>query len=106
LQLPVEKKWAFNVYWMYAIVLKSQHAKKRDQLIEHLWSHGIQSRTFFCPMNQQPVLRKSQEFRKISCPVADRLWESGLYLPSAWNLTEATIIKISDVIRSFFENLE
>lgn len=99
LGLPVELDWAFNVYWMYAIVVKPEFGFTRDQLAGALQGEGIQTRTFFCPMNQQPVLRALPGFRDISCPVADRLWETGLYLPSTWNMSEETIKQIVDSIR-------
>lgn len=99
LQLPTEMDWAKNVYWMYGLVVRPGFGISRDQLTEALAERGIQTRTFFCPMNQQPVLQKLEGFRKISCPVADSLWEDGLYLPSTWNLDEETITFISTAIR-------
>jgi len=98
-QLPVELEWASNVYWMYAIVIKPEYGLSRDQLAEFLWENKIQTRTFFCPMNQQPALQSQDGFQDIACPVADRLWETGLYLPSSTNLTENTIIQIAEVIK-------
>lgn len=103
LQLPVELDWAFNVYWMYAIVVKPEFGLTRDQLAEALWADGIQTRTFFCPMNQQPVLQSLPGFRDVPCPVADRLWETGLYLPSACNLSEQTIKQIANSIRRAYQ---
>lgn len=99
LQLPTELEWAKNVYWMYGLVVKPEFGVSRDQLVEALAERGIQTRTFFCPMNQQPVLQKQEGFRKIHCPVADSLWETGIYLPSSWNLTEEAITFITDAIR-------
>ncbi len=99
LQLPPEKDWAKNVYWMYGIVVKPEFGISRDKLTEALNERGIQTRTFFCPMNQQPVLEKMEGFRKTPCPVADSLWETGLYLPSAWNLSEENVSFIADAIR-------
>jgi perosamine synthetase len=98
LQIPVELDWAKNVYWMYAVVVKPEFGMTRDQLMDALWADGIQTRTFFCPMNQQPVLQTLPGFRGVPCPVADRLWENGLYLPSSWNLPEQTIKEITDSI--------
>jgi len=106
LQLPVELDWAFNVYWMYAIVVNPEFGLTRDQLSDSLWKEGIQTRTFFCPMNQQPILQSLSEFRDVPCPVSDRLWENGLYLPSAWNLPEHTIKKIVENIRSIYEQIK
>jgi perosamine synthetase len=99
LQLPVEKSWARNVYWMYGVVVNSDYGISRDTLVEVLDERGIQSRTFFCPMNQQPVLKDLAGFRELPCPVADKLWETGLYLPSAWNLSEKDIIAVADAMR-------
>jgi perosamine synthetase len=99
LQLPVELDWAKNVYWMYALVVKPEFGLSRDQLVEALYQDGIQTRTFFCPMNQQPFLRGMPAYRDVPCPVADQLWETGLYLPSAWNLDEETIKTIAGSIR-------
>ena len=103
LQLPVEADWAFNVYWMYALAVKPELGITRDQLAEALRSDGIQTRTFFCPMNQQPVLQSLPGFRNVPCPVADRLWETGLYLPSSWNLSDETINQIAERIRRAYE---
>ncbi|MEX2160738.1 MAG: DegT/DnrJ/EryC1/StrS family aminotransferase [Anaerolineales bacterium] len=99
LQLPAELDWAKNVYWMYGIALKPEFGTSRDKLTEALGERGIQTRTFFCPMNQQPVLQKVEGFREVPCPVADSLWETGLYLPSTWNLEEEKITFIADAIR-------
>ncbi len=99
LQLPPELPWAKNVYWMYAIVVKPEFGCTRDQLMQHLTKADIESRTFFCPMNQQPFLRAQNGFRDVPCPVADRLWQTGLYLPSSCKLTEEQILSVCQQIR-------
>ena len=99
LQLPAEAPWARNVYWMYAMVVKPEFGLRRHELIRWLTADGIDTRTFFCPMNQQPCLQKIPDFRAVPCPVADRLWETGLYLPSTYTLTEDQIRMIADSIR-------
>jgi|RhiMetdeSRZDD1v2_1073273.scaffolds.fasta_scaffold22653_5 perosamine synthetase len=104
LQLPVEAEWARNVYWMYAVVVHREFGMTRDQLAEWLWGDGIETRTFFCPMNQQPCLQAQPGFRVTPCPVADRLWESGFYLPSSYTLTEETIKTIAKSIQRAAEH--
>lgn len=95
LQLPAEAEWARNVYWMYAIVVREEFGMSRDELMQWLRDDGIDTRTFFCPMNQQPCLESRPGFRAVACPVADRLWETGLYLPSTYTLTEETLKQIA-----------
>jgi perosamine synthetase len=99
LRLPVELEWARNVYWMFAVVVEPEFGISRDALMARLREAGIETRTFFCGMNQQPFLRAQPGWREVACPVADRLWERGLYLPSAASLDEATIGRIADAVR-------
>jgi perosamine synthetase len=99
LQLPTEAPWARSVYWMYAVVVHQEFGLSRDQLMEALAADGIETRTFFCSMNQQPCLRSIPGFRVAPCPVADGLWTSGLYLPSSHTLGEDVIASIADSIR-------
>ena len=98
LQLPVELDWAKNVYWMYALTIGPEFGISRDELMAKLQERGIETRTFFCPMNQQPCLETLPGFRAVPCPVADSLWQTGLYLPSAPSLSQATIKHICDTI--------
>ena len=99
LQLPVELPGARNVYWMYAVTIEPEFGLSRDDVARRLLAEGIETRTFFCPMNQQPFLRQQEGFREIPCPVADRLWEKGLYLPSANHLDDTTIVRVCDAIK-------
>jgi perosamine synthetase len=103
LQLPIELPWARHVYWMYSVVVRPEFGATRDQLAQALRADGIDTRTFFCPMNQQPCLESRPGFRNVPCPVADRLWETGLYLPSTFTLTEETINHIANRVAAVSE---
>lgn len=100
LRLPVELDWARSVYWMYAVVVEPDFGIGRDALAARLRDEGIETRTFFCGMNQQPFLSAQEGYRSVSCPVADRLWADGLYLPSSTSLDEASIGRIAAAVRS------
>ena len=99
LRLPSEAAWANSVYWMYGLVVTREFPISRDALMGRLLREGVETRTFFCPMNQQPCLLAIPGFRADPCPVADRLWQTGLYLPSSYTLTEAEIEFVSGRIR-------
>jgi perosamine synthetase len=98
LRLPVELNWAKNVYWMYALTVEPEFGRTRDELASSLAKAGIETRTFFCPMDQQPVLKELPGFRADSCPIAGHLWETGLYLPSAPMLSEEKLQFVCDAI--------
>jgi perosamine synthetase len=99
LQLPAELPWARNVYWMYSVAIRGQSGIHRGPLLERLREAGVETRTFFCPMNQQPALQRLPGFRAEACPVADGLWESGFYLPSSTKLTRADIQRVATALR-------
>jgi perosamine synthetase len=85
---PPEEPWAKNVYWMYGVLVEPDYGLTRDEVAAALAERGVESRTFFCPMNLQPFLREQPGFRDVSCPVAEKLWQRGLYLPSSPSLTD------------------
>jgi perosamine synthetase len=103
LKLPAELDWAKNVYWMYAITVQPEFGLSRDKLAQELLAQGIDTRTFFCPMNQQPCLKEIPGFIAAPCPVADHIWETGLYLPSAPTLSEDSIERVCNTIESLCE---
>jgi perosamine synthetase len=83
---------------MYAVVVEEEFGISRDELMERLADAGIQSRTFFCPMNLQPFLQRQPGYRAVECPVAEGLWHTGLYLPSSPTLSEEEIQGVVEVI--------
>jgi perosamine synthetase len=97
---PVELDWARNVYWMYGIVVAEEFPLSRDELMAYLAEREIESRTFFCPMNMQPFLRRQDGFRDVPCPVAERLWQRGMYIPCSIDLSDETLAEVVDHIRS------
>ena len=99
LQLPAEMPWANNVYWMYGVVIHDEFGVSRDELMRELFKRGIDTRTFFCPMNIQPCFADIAGWRHIDCPIAERLWHNGLYLPSSCNLSTEQIRYICSAIQ-------
>jgi len=97
LVLPPEESWAKNVYWMYSVLVEKDFPLKRDQLISHLKTLGIDSRPFFYPLHLQPLYEKS--YAGEHYPVSERLSELGLNLPSGNELTETQVKFIADAIQ-------
>jgi perosamine synthetase len=98
LQGPAELDWARNVYWMYAVAIRAGSGVDRRVVLEHLQKVGVETRTFFCPMNLQPALQRLAGFRNVPCPVAEGLWERGFYLPSSTKLTDDDIGRIASAL--------
>lgn len=80
-----------HVHWMVGLRVGREFGVSRDHLRDHLASQGVDTRTFFCPMNQQPFLKPPPGGRAVACSVADALWQDGLYLPSTTSLADADL---------------
>ena len=87
-QTPLNKKeYAKNIYWVYGLVLKKNSPISLNILMKKLKQEGIETRNFFWPLHQQPVLKKMGFFKNTKLPVAEYLSKNGLYLPSGLALT-------------------
>lgn len=104
LGLPAEEPWAWHVYWMYALTIGPEAGVTRDELAQHLKKGGIDTRTFFCPMSAQPCFQSLPGFRSGPCPVADRLWRDGIYLPSSHGLKRDEVSRVAEAIRNILKN--
>ena len=104
LQLPVEKEWAKNIYWMYGVVLDEKRAINAEEFGRKLLEQGIQTRPFFLGMHEQPVFHRMGLFVDEHYPVTERIAKQGLYLPSGLTLKEEEIKEITKAIEKIFEN--
>jgi perosamine synthetase len=99
LDLPVirqaEPAHSQHSWWLYSILVK---ADLRDALRHHLRGESIETRPLFPPLHTMPHYRSA-----LKLPVAERISESGLSLPSYPDLSEAEIRLIASNISSFFE---
>ena len=104
IQLPLEcTEYASNIYWVYGIVLNEEVEFDAKEAMRRLAEKGIGTRPFFCPMHQQPVLRKIFDSVENSFPVAENLYKRGFYLPSGLGLTEKEIMRVAKVLREVLE---
>ena len=97
--LPLEKTdYAENIYWVFGLVLDDSIGFDAEEAIKMLGEKGIGCRPFFCPMNQQPVLREMGFFINESYPVAERLYKQGFYIPSGTALTSEHINHVTNIL--------
>lgn len=100
LQLPVEKDYAFNVFWMYHIVFKSNATGKRNFLLEKLKAKGVDTRNSFVPLNQQNVYIEMGIVKPNDCPNANFVGENGFYLPSGPNIDNKDLEYVVNSLKS------
>jgi perosamine synthetase len=99
LTLPAEMPWARSVYWMYAILVEEEFGLTRDEFSARLREAGIDTRTFFIPVHEQPVFAGDPAHRGAAFPVSDELSKKGLYLPSGLALTGRQIKEVCRAVK-------
>jgi len=99
LTLPKERKDSKNVYWMYSLLVEKEFRMRRELLMKKLYEEGIDTRTFFIPMHQQPIFKKMGLISKDRYPIAEKIGKCGLYLPSGNGLKKSEIEFICDTIK-------
>ena len=92
LLLPRDRTpWAENVYWVFGVVLDDDVPFDAPEAADRLAEKGVQTRPFFWPLHEQPVLRKMGLFKDEHYPVSERLARRGFYLPCGLGLSEEEI---------------
>ena len=87
---PLDKQtFAKNIYWVYGLVLKKKSHISLKYIMKKLMKEGIQTRHFFWPLHQQPILKKMGLFKKNKFPIAEYLSRNGFYLPTGLGMTSS-----------------
>lgn len=100
-QLPLASTdYADNIYWVFGLVLEERLGLTAAEAMKRLAAQGIGCRPFFYPMHQQPVLHKMGAIAESDrCPVSERMYERGFYIPSGMALTEEQIHTVAATVR-------
>jgi perosamine synthetase len=97
---PASTAYSYNMYWVVGTVLPKECDART--IAAALRERGVDTRPFFYPLHQQPVLAKYSLDVQPSLPVSERLGRSGLYLPSFVGITDDEIahcaISLLDVL--------
>jgi perosamine synthetase len=100
LTLPKEMPWATSVYWMYAGVVEDAFGLSRDGLMAALRENGVDTRSFFIPVHEQPVFAGDASSKASDFPVSIELSRKGFYLPSGLALTGAQITQVCRAVKA------
>lgn len=100
LEVQTVKSWARPSYWMYGVVLRESAPFDAAELATRLAIKGVETRPFFLGMHEQPALRDRDLFHGERYPVAERLAQRGLYLPSGVGLTDIQLERVVDAVNA------
>ena len=95
-----EREGDFSNRWLSAFHLTTATAVKSNELISALASENIEARYLWKPMHLQPLFRGTLYFYSKQKSYCDDLFETGVCLPSASNMSEPQQERVIDKIRS------
>ncbi len=102
LQMPVEKSYAKNMYWMFNIILQGALLGRRNEFMGKLRERGVDTREDFIPFNGQEIFITQGITKLEDCPIANNAGENGLYIPSGTDISEEeqayVVAQIRDVV--------
>jgi perosamine synthetase len=106
LRFQVERNpWSENVYWVVGITLSSNLYPNANVIRMKLNKLGVGSRSFFFPLHLQPVSKKYGIAQvKGSYPVAEKLYDEGLYLPSGLKIQTSDVDEICSRLLSILRS--
>lgn len=91
-------------FWLTSVVIDPSVAGWSAQdLISHLAMHDIEARPLWKPMHLQPVFANNSNF---TTGTAERLFRTGLSLPSGSIHSDATIDRVTTRILEFAESID
>ena len=84
----IKNKYSKNVYWVFGLVLRKDAKISLKKVMEQLKRRGIETRNFFWPLHQQPILKKMGYFKNSKHPNAEFLSKNGFYIPSGLSISQ------------------
>lgn len=93
LPLNVECPWARSIYWMPSILIDGNAGISRDGMREKLRERGIDTRPLFPQISQYPMWEVRDN------PVAHRVGEQGINLPSGVCLKKEQVMYVCQSIK-------
>ncbi|WP_452599920.1 DegT/DnrJ/EryC1/StrS family aminotransferase [Pontimicrobium sp. MEBiC01747] len=92
------KNEIFSNHWLSCILIDKKASFTRDELYNKMLENNIETRPLWKPMHLQPVYKEAPYY---GSNISERLFKTGLCLPSSSNLTLEERNRILKVINSF-----
>ena len=97
-------KYAQNIFWVFGILIKKSTRISRDQIVNKLLKHNIQTRNFFLPMHKQKIFQKMRLFPKNQkLKNSEYLSANGFYLPSGLGILNKQIDFVGKTLLKILE---
>lgn len=94
---------AGNVFWQICFEFEGWVESDRDRFMAALSEQGVDTRPYFYPLSDMPMYRTDEPQADGDCktPIAHRIAQQGVNLPSYFDMTETDIEYVCEVICSY-----
>jgi perosamine synthetase len=84
-----QKDWARHVWWLFTVVMDEEIPLSRFDVLARFKDRGVEGRQIVYPITQLPPYQEAGQRRQF--PVADRIVERGIHLPTWSGLTQEDV---------------
>ena len=92
--------WADHVFWQVCLEVDGWSYLERNHFMELLSKRGVETRPFFYPLSDMPMYQHIAAAQEVETPVAHRVAQQGMNLPSYFDMTEKDVKTVCDAIKS------
>ena len=93
------KNWAKSAFWMICLEVDGLDEVRRDEFMQALKARGIDTRPYFCTMSSMPM------YKQAPLPISARKSQTGLNLPSYYELTQAEVRRIGSDVNAILKKM-
>lgn len=92
----------YSNHWLSTALIKSSSNKTPASLIQHLDGFNVEARHIWKPLHTQPIFKGYEFFAIEGKPIAEKIFEEGICLPSCSSMSNETIEDVAKLIHNFF----
>lgn len=92
----------YSNHWLSTALIDKSSDKTPADLIAYLETFNIEARHVWKPLHTQPIFKRNEFFHISTTPIAEKIFNEGICLPSASTMTPETVITICKIIKNAF----
>ncbi len=99
-----EPDWSYSTHWLSAFTLDSTKTTITGaEIVRRLASEMIEARPLWKPMHLQPFFSKYNYFSHSEISISDRIFETGVCLPSGSNMSKESLNRVIEELRKILK---
>lgn len=92
----------YSNHWLSTALISPQSKKTPTELIAHLETYNVEARRIWKPLHTQPIFKQNEFYSIEAAPIAEKIFNEGLCLPSCSDMPAETTDTIIKIIQSGF----